>query len=388
MIIQTQQELDDLCAELSKKPYVTIDTEFLRDKTFYSKLCLIQVAADGVDAHAIDPIATDLDWTSLNDLLHNENVVKVFHAARQDLEIFYQLNGKIPSPIFDSQVAAMVCGYGDSIAYNKLVESITGTALAKNAQFTDWSRRPLAEKQISYALDDVTYLRQVYENLNERLTKQKRDHWVKQEMEILTNPDTYEMPVETIWKRVKIRSNKPEVLAVLRELAMWRENKAREKNVPRGRIIKDDALADIATYMPKDVEGLKRIRSLQGDIARGPTGNLLIDLVKKARKSPKDSWPKPASKIPLSRQAGPILEMLKMLLKINCSEANVATKLVANNSDLEDLCAENPSDDINLLRGWRYEIFGKDAVEMKNGNLMIGLKNNKITKFYKDEISD
>ena len=382
MIIQTQQELEALCADLAQKPYITIDTEFLRDKTFYARLCLIQVAADGIDAHAIDPIATDLDWTSLNDLLHNEKVLKVFHAARQDLEIFYQMNGKIPSPIFDTQVAAMVCGYGDSIAYNRLVENITRTALAKNAQFTDWSRRPLADKQISYALDDVTYLRDVYKSLDNQLKKQKRDHWVKEEMAILTNPDTYEMPVETIWKRIKIRSNKPEVLAVLRELAMWRELRAREKDIPRGRVIKDDALADIATYMPKNVEGLRRIRSLNGDIAKGKLGKVIIERVQKARKSPKDTWPTPPSKIPLTKSAIPTLEMLKTLLKINCGQENVATKLIANNDILEQLCLPKVPTDLSVLKGWRYEIFGKDALDMKEGKLMIGLENGKIKKFY------
>ncbi len=381
MIIQTQQELDALCAELAQKPYITIDTEFLRDKTFYARLCLIQVASDGVDAHAIDPIATDLDWTSLNDLLHNENVLKVFHAARQDLEIFYQLNGKIPSPIFDTQVAAMVCGHGDSIAYNRLVENITGTALAKNAQFTDWSRRPLADKQISYALDDVVYLRDVYKSLDAQLKKQKRDHWVKEEMQILTSPDTYEMPLETIWKRIKIRSNKPEVLVVLRELAMWREVRAREKDIPRGRVIKDDALADIATYMPKDIEGLRRIRSLQGDIAGGKLGKVILDLIYKAKKSPKNTWPAPVSKASLPKHAAPTLEMLKTLLKVNCAQENVATKLVANNDDLEKLCAPKPPEDISVLKGWRYELFGKDAIDMKQGKLMIGLEDGKITKF-------
>jgi len=204
MIIQTQKELDAFCDVLSQKPYITIDTEFLRDKTYYSKLCLVQLAAQGVDPMALDPISTDLDWTPFDALMENKNVLKVFHAARQDLEIFFQQNGKIPTPIFDTQVAAMVCGYGDSIAYARLVNDITGNQIAKNAQFTDWSRRPLSEKQLTYALGDVTHLRDVYESLAARLKKQNRTHWVEQEMDILTDPETYMMRPIDSWQRVKI----------------------------------------------------------------------------------------------------------------------------------------------------------------------------------------
>ena len=380
MIIKTQDQLDEICAKLAKKPYITIDTEFLRDKTFYSKLCLIQLAAEDIDAVAVDPIEFDLDWTPLNDLLHNENILKVFHAARQDLEIFYQMNGEIPHPIFDTQVAAMVCGYGNSIAYNKLVQDITGHALAKNAQFTDWARRPLATKQLTYALDDVIYLRDVYEALNARLKEQKRDHWVNAEMEILTSPGTYEMPLEDAWKRIKIRSDKPEVIAVLRELASWREEQARGKNVPRNRIIKDDTLADIAVYMPKDIEGLRRIRSLPRDVAKGNKGNIFLKLIAKGRATPEESWPKVKRGVPFQRENVPILEMLKLLLKINCSEAHVASKLIANTGDLEEIAAQdNP--DCPAMKGWRFEVFGKDAVALKNGAITLGLKDGQIHKF-------
>lgn len=382
MIIKTQEELNDVCAALATKPYLSIDTEFLRDKTFYSKLCLIQLAGPDVDAVAIDPIEFDLDLTPFHALMANENVVKVFHAARQDLEIFYHMNGKIPAPLFDTQVAAMVCGYGDSIAYNKLVQDITGQALEKNAQFTDWSRRPLSNKQLTYALDDVIYLRDVYESLQARLVEQKRDHWVRQEMEILTSPDTYEMPIETIWQRIKIRSDKPEVLAILRELAAWREELARKKDVPRGRIMKDDALADVAVYMPKNVEGLSRIRNVPKEIANGNTGKTLVSLVKKARNSDKSKWPRIKRGTPFHRDNVPVLEMLKLLLKINCAQENVASKLIANISDLEDI-ASNDTPECNAMRGWRFEIFGKDALDLKNGNITLGLKNGQVHKFQK-----
>ncbi len=380
MIIKTQEQLNKTCAELSEKPYLTIDTEFLRDKTYYSKLCLIQLAGPGVDAVAVDPIEHKLDWTPLDALMQNENVIKVFHAARQDIEIFYQMNGVVPYPIFDTQVAAMVCGYGDSIAYNKLVEGITGTALAKNAQFTDWSRRPLSSKQLTYALDDVIYLRDVYESLDAQLKKQKRDGWLKQEMDILTNPDTYEIPLDTVWKRVKIRSDKPEVLAILRDLAKWREETARSKNVPRNRIMKDDALADIAIYMPKNSEGLSRIRNVPKDMKRGEKADKIINLINNARRSNKDTWPQVKRGKTFPKEATPILEMLKLLLKINCSENDVAPKLIANVSDLEEIAAENEPD-CKAVKGWRLEVFGKDALALKSGNITLGLKDGQIHKF-------
>lgn len=383
MIIQTQADLERVCVELSQKPYITIDTEFLRDKTFYPILCLIQLSADNFEAVAIDPIEFDLDMSPLNDLLHNETVLKVFHAARQDLEIFYYLNNKIPTPIFDTQVAAMVCGYGDSIAYNRLVQDITGHALAKNAQFTDWSRRPLSSKQLTYALDDVIFLRDVYKALDKRLKEQKRDHWLKAEMEILTSVSTYHQPVEDIWKRIKIRSDKPEVLAILKELAKWREELARKKDIPRNRIMKDDALADIAVYMPKDIDGLKRIRNVPKDVAGGKTGQVLLDLVKKARKSEKSKWPSVKRNEPLPKHLAPTLEMLKLLLKINASEADVAAKMISNKDDLESIAMEeNP--DVPAMKGWRYEIFGQDAQALKTGNLTLGLHKGRIKKVIKD----
>lgn len=379
MIIKTQAELEKICAQLAQKPYLTIDTEFLRDKTFYSRLCLIQLAGPDIDAVAIDVIEFDLDLAPFHALMENENVVKVFHAARQDLEIFYQMTGKIPAPLFDTQVAAMVCGYGDSIAYNKLVTDITGTALAKNAQFTDWSRRPLSEKQLTYALDDVIYLREVYETLKKRLEKQKRDHWVKQEMEVLTNPETYDMPVEESWKRVKIRSDKPKVLAILKELATWREELARKKDIPRGRILRDEALADIAVYMPKDQEGLLRIRNVPKDVAKSQTGKTLLKLVDTALKSPKDTWPVVKRKEMFPKDAVPTLEMLKLLLKINASQENVAAKLVASANELEEIAVEDNPDN-KVMKGWRFELFGKEAMDLKEGKLFLGIKNGKIFK--------
>ena len=379
MIIQTQDELAAKCAELAKGPYVTVDTEFLRDKTYFSKLCLLQMAGPEVDAFAVDPIDTDLDWSPVWELMRNENVLKVFHAARQDMEIFYHDMGGLPHPIYDTQVAAMVCGYGDSIAYNALVQQTTGQQLEKNAQFTDWSRRPLTKKQLHYALDDVTYLRGVYENLHAELQRRGRESWVFEEMEILTSPDTYAITPERAWERIKIRSSKPEILAILQKLAAWREEDAIERNVPRGRILRDDTLADLALYKPNSLDGLLRVRSLPKDLAKGKVGQKLLDLIGSVKDMDKADMPSREPRLPVPKNAQAALEMLKLLLKINCSEADVATKLVSGKDDLELLAMEeNP--DVPALKGWRREVFGEDALALKTGKLALALKNGEIHK--------
>lgn len=372
MIIQTQDQLAALCAALSTKPYIAVDTEFLRDKTFYPQLCLLQIAAPGVDAVAIDPVGVPLDLAPVYELMANERVLKVFHAARQDLEIFYNLMGRVPSPLFDTQVAAMVLGYGDQIGYNALVQEVTGTVLSKSAQFTDWARRPLSDKQLTYALDDVIYLQAVYEKLHATLISKGREQWVFEEMEVLKNPKTYDTPVEDVWERIKIRSDKPEVLAILRELATWREREARSRDIPRGRLVKDDALADIAMYMPRDLEGLLRIRTLPGDVAKGKLGPILLGLIDKARKLPRDQMPRVERTAAFPKHAIPALEMLKMLLKICASEADVAPKIIAGAEDLERLAVEN-NPDIQALQGWRFDVFGKQAMDMKAGKLSLSL---------------
>lgn len=380
MIIQTQEQLNEICQKLSQKPYITIDTEFLRDKTYFSKLCLVQLSADDIDPVALDPIATNLDWAPFYDLMKNQKVLKVFHAARQDLEIFFQEADFIPSPLFDTQVAAMVCGYGNSIAYSRLVGDITGTQLAKNAQFTDWSRRPLSEKQLTYALNDVTYLRDVYKSLSASLEEQGRKKWVDEEMAILLNPETYINRPEEVWKRIKIRSDKPKVLAVLRELAAWREERAVAKNLPRARIVKDDILANIALYMPKDKEAMSRIRGLPGDIASGKNAPVIFKLIEKALKSSPDSWPQVKRGEPLPQHLSPLVEMLKLLLKVNCSQANVAPKVVASAKDIDALAREDHTDSA-VMKGWRYKLFGKDALAMKKGQIALGLKDGNLHKY-------
>ncbi len=379
MIIQTQEQLNALCAALAKEPYVTVDTEFLRDKTYFPKLCLLQMAGPKVDAAALDPMIEGLDWTPVQDLMANESVLKVFHAARQDLEIFYKLYNVLPTPLYDTQVAAMVCGFGDQVAYNALVRELTGHELEKSAQFTDWSRRPLSPKQIRYALDDVVYLREVYEKLHARLVKAGREQWVFEEMEILKSPRTYQSPPDEAWKRVKIRSDKPEVLAVLRNLAAWREEEAVKRDVPRSRILKDETLADIALYKPRDEESLLQIRSLPNDLARGRIGKQVLELSIAALESPRDTWPRLPRREPFPKQAQGTLEMLKMLLRINCAEEEVAAKLVADTDDLERIAAEN-NPDIPALQGWRMEMFGRDALNLKAGRIALRLDKGRVIK--------
>ena len=379
MIIQTQEQLNQLCADLSKASYLAIDTEFLRDKTYFPRLCLLQMAGPTVEAAAIDPFIEGLDWSPVRDLMANKNVLKVFHAARQDLEIFYHLYKVLPTPIYDTQVAAMVCGFGDQVAYNALVRDLTGQELEKNAQFTDWSRRPLSPKQIRYALDDVVYLRDVYEKLHERLIKQGREQWVFEEMEILNSPRTYQNPPEESWKRIKVRSDKADVLMALKALAAWREQEAVRRDVPRSRVLKDETIADIAMYKPRDDDSLQQIRSLPPDIARGKIGKQVLEIVNAALDSPREGWPKVERKEPFPKQAAGTLEMLKMLLRINCSEADVAPKLVADSEDLEELAVE-AKPDIAAMHGWRFEVFGKDALDLKSGKIALRLEKGRVTK--------
>lgn len=380
-LIHTQSELDTYCQALSTASYVLIDTEFLRDKTYYPQLCLIQLSAPHIDPVAIDPLVPDLDMQPVWDLMGNKKILKVFHAARQDLEIMFYHTGTVPTPIFDTQIAAMVCDFGDNVAYNVLVEKITGTHLKKNAQFTDWSKRPLSTKQMQYAIDDVVYLDAVYLQLDKLLKERDRIHWLKQEMSTLESHETYQNNPEDSWKRIKIRSDNSETLMILKELAAWREQSAKDRNVPRSRVIKDESLADIALYCPQDKKGLSRIRNLSKEYTHGNKGDQILELIKKARNTPKDLWPYRERKKTLPKSAAAILEMLKLLLKVNAVEAGVVPKLIASNEDLIALARDNDHT-ILAMQGWRDEIFGKDARDLVAGNISIGIHKGKIKKFY------
>ncbi len=378
-VITDTKELAAICQKLAENDFLTIDTEFLRERTYYPKLCLVQLAGPDIDAVAVDVLDKGLDLQPLYDLMADESVVKVFHAARQDLEIFYNHTGTVPVPIFDSQVAAMVCGLGDSIGYSNLINELCGVRLDKGAQFTDWSRRPLSDKQLSYALDDVTYLRDAYLKLSEKLETQGRQNWVSEEMMVLRAPETYQNPPDEAYQRIKVRSESPKTLMVLKELAAWREKEAQRRDMPRGHVLRDDSLVDIAVHAPKNAQELSKSRKISADMANGHIGKAILSCVARAASTPKDQWPKPEHKKRMDPEHGAALEMLKMLLRIQSSENGVAAKLIAGMDELHVLASEDKPD-IPALKGWRYEVFGKDALALKGGKISLSLENNKIKK--------
>lgn len=379
-IITESKALADFCASLRNCDFITIDTEFLREKTYYPKLCLIQVSCPKKQAKAIDPLADDIDLAPLFDLLSDQKILKVCHAGRQDLEIFYNLTGKVPAPIFDTQIAAMVCGYGDSIGYDRLVQNIKGVQIDKSSQYTNWSVRPLSEKQINYALGDVTHLCDVYIKLMSELEKRGRADWVKQEEAALTDPEAYKNDPYEAWKRVKIRSPKPKNLAVLRELASWREQEAQKRNIPKPWVMRDETLADMASQLPKDAKGLSKIRNLSKDYLKDDKAKVLLSLIEQALNSNKEDWPIPSKRKQISATAQATIDVLKLLLKVTSVENEVASKIIANSDDIEAI-ALNDAADVPALKGWRREVYGDDALALKHGKLAIGLKNGKVQKF-------
>lgn len=375
-IITTSHALKEFCDRLSKAKMITVDTEFIRDKTYWPRLCLIQ-AADDEGPAAIDVLAENIDLTPFYDLLHDPDIIKVMHAGRQDIEIFYHATGKIPAPLFDTQIAAMVCGYGDQVGYETLVRSIANGQLDKTSRFTDWARRPLTDRQLKYALEDVTYLRDIYRHLRDELEASGRAHWLEEEISILTTPDTYENPPEEAWQRVKTRSDKPKFLVILKELAAWREREAQKRNVPRNRVLRDETLQEIANLSPNDPTELSRSRSVSKDMANGRLGKEILDCVDKALSTPKDQWPRKEKRKRLPDNIGPTVELLKVLLKKTCAEEKVAPKLVANTKDLEQIAADDDAK-VPAMKGWRREVFGENALKLKHGKLSLALKKNKV----------
>lgn len=367
-IITTTDALVILCDRLNKAEYITVDTEFLRESTYYSLLCLIQVA-DSEGAHAIDPLAEGIDLTPFYDLMKNTNVVKVFHACRQDLEIFYKEMGSLPEPMFDTQVAAMVCGYGDSVGYETLVNKIVGEQLDKSTRYTDWSRRPLTERQVIYAIDDVTHLRSIYEIFRQRLIESERGPWLDEEMAMLTSHSTYAVDPLNMWKKIKVRTNKPRVLGLLRELTAWREKRAIYKDMPRRRVMKDEVLLSVAAHPPKDITGLNNIRGLNGGFSRSQAGKEFFDAIKVGLDLPEDQLPL-ITRAKARPATPPMVDLLKVLLKIRSQETEVAPRLITNAQDLE-LLAAIPETDLKLKQGWRYEIYGKYAMALIKGQLAL-----------------
>ena len=375
-LISAPAELDALCGRLAKADFITVDTEFLRDSTYWPKLCLLQVAGPD-DVAAVDTLAPGLDLAPLLALFDDKRILKVLHSARQDMEIFFHLTGRLPAPIFDTQVAAMVCGFGESVGYDTLVRKMTGAHVDKSSRFTDWSRRPLAERQLNYALADVTHLRRIYRKLERRLAKSGRAAWLDEEMAILTSPETYRLDPELAWRRLKTRSTDRRYLAILRALATWREQEAQQRDVPRGRVLRDEQLFDIAAHRPKSDEELARSRGVSKDMARGRLGTAILEAVAQALALPDDELPKPAPKPAAPNGSGPLIDLLKVLLKLRCDEHDVAQKLIANAADLERIAADDDAS-VMALKGWRYEIFGRDALALKQGDVALSAAGSKV----------
>ena len=373
-LINTTSELDELCNHLSNADFVTVDTEFHRESTYWPLLCLIQVG--GPDkSYCIDTLSNDIDLTSLYKLLVNPKVIKVFHAARQDIEIFHHQANLIPTPIFDTQIAAMVCGFGESVGYETLVSKIIKINIDKSQRFTDWTRRPLTKKQLSYAISDVEHLREVFKELSIRLDKNKRIDWLKDEMEILTNPLTYNLNPNDAWKRIKSRDKKPRFLAVLRELAGWREEEAQKQNVPRRRIVKDEVLVELANLKPPDDQAIAQTR-LSKFLVKSKYKEDILYAIEKGQKTPEADCPKVVQKNKLEVGIGSVVELLKVLLKARSEQHNVAVKLIASVNDLQ-LIASDDEANVPSLKGWRREIFGEDAIKLKHGELSISISENK-----------
>lgn len=371
-LITDQAELAAFCARQAAADYIAIDTEFMRESTYWPILCLVQIAGPE-EAAAIDPLAPGIDLAPLFALMADQNVLKVFHSARQDVEIFVKLTGAVPTPIFDTQIAAMVCGFGDSVGYETLVTKLAGARIDKSSRFTDWSRRPLTEKQLHYALADVIHLRPAYEALTAQLAETGREKWLAEELKTLTDVGTYVTQPEDAWRRIKTRSSDPRFLTILRELAAWREAEAQKRNQPRGRILRDDALMEIAAHAPKTAEELARTRGLSKSMADGWQGAGLLAGIERALALPRDQRPKPEQKPILPQGLGPTVDLLRVLLKMKCEANEVAQKLVANASDLELIAADDEAD-VPALHGWRREMFGEDALALKHGRVALAIE--------------
>jgi ribonuclease D len=375
-IITKTSDLKELCERAAQEAFVTLDTEFVRESTYWPQLCLIQMGlAD--EAFIIDPLSKELDLTSFFELLQNPHLVKVVHSGRQDVEIFYHMTSQIPAQLFDTQIAAMVCGFGESVGYDVLVQSYTKVSLDKSSRYTHWAQRPLTEKQLAYALGDVTHLRVIYEKLHAKLAKEDRLHWLEEELAILTDPKTYEIDPYNIWKRVKVRSAKPRMLGILREIAAWREFTAQRRNVPRGRVLRDEAMLELAAAAPKTRDELSRMRGMGALLNETKRADELLELIQKGINLPIEDCPQVKREGSAPPGTSALLEMLKLLLKIKADKYNVAAKLIATAGDLE-IIARSSDPNVPALEGWRREVFGNAALALKEGKVAIGIQNNRI----------
>jgi ribonuclease D len=377
-LITDSAALAALVDRLSAKPFVAVDTEFMRENTYWPELCLLQIASSD-EAAAIDPMAPGIDLKPLWDLLvDNEEVLKVFHAGGQDLEIVHNLTGKVPHPMFDTQIAAMALGHGEQVGYSNLIESMLGHALDKGARFTDWSRRPLDKRQIDYAIGDVTHLATIFPRMVDKLRRNGRGAWLDEEMERLADPSSFAFPPEEAWKRLKLPSRNPQVLGRLKAIAGWRESEARGKNLPRGRIVKDDTLAELASHPPKTQDDLGKVRGLSPGWRNNDIGARLIAAISSAEPLGPDEMPDREPRRPgLNKDAALVSDLLKLLLKIRAKESGVAPKLIARSDELEALAA-GVRTNLNILGGWRFEEFGRDALDLVEGRLAFATENGKL----------
>ncbi len=375
-LITKSKDVASVCQALRDERYVTVDTEFMRDSTYWPKLCLVQLGGTE-GAWAIDALAEGLDLQPLIDLMADESVLKVFHAGRQDVEIFYHMAQTIPTPIFDTQIAAMVCGFGEAISYDKVVSRLAGVQIDKSTRFADWARRPLSDKQIDYALGDVTHLRVVYERLAESLEKNDRSSWLVEEIDTLTDPASYKLDPETAWLRLKVRSGKPRFLGTVKMLAAWREREAQRRDVPRNRVIRDDVLLDIAASAPRTPEDLAKSRSVGKGLAEGKSGRGILQAIDDAFTMAQKDLPYIPKKKVNNANTTAVVELLKVLLKQKSEQHGVAAKLIATSSELDELAGDDAAD-IAALRGWRHEIFGTDALRLKHGEIALRLKGDQV----------
>ena len=376
-LITNTDALRAFCEPLHSEPFITVDTEFMREKTYWPQLCLVQIG--GPDAAiAVDPLAERMDLAPLYELLDDRNVTKVFHAARQDLEIFLHLSDRLPEPLFDTQVAAMVCGFGESVGYEQLVSKLADARLDKGSRFTDWAMRPLSERQISYALADVTHLRIVYQKLRDRLDRESRTQWIEEEMQVLRNPTTYRPDPMQVYQRIKGKTGNARFLSVLRELAAWREREAQRRDVPRNRVLRDEVLVEIAHHTPESPQTLSRTRGLSEKAAHGPMGNAILNSVKRGLSIPKDQWPQLPARPDLPRGIGPTADLIKVLLKKVSEDTNVAGRLIASSGEIDLIAGLGKNADVPALRGWRREIFGEDALRLRTGKLALAIKGKRL----------
>jgi ribonuclease D len=375
-LITDTDTLAALCQRLTREEFVTVDTEFMRERTYYPELCVVQLAGE-TEVAVVDTVSDRLDLAPLGELLANPAVTKVFHAARQDVEIFVQRFGAVPTPLFDTQVAAMVAGFGDQVGYDSLVSGLTGGSIDKAHRFSDWAARPLSPAQIEYAAADVTWLRMVYRRLRARLEQEGRLAWVAEEMAILTSPATYRADPETAWERLKLRGNNRRFLALVRALAAWREAEAQRINIPRQRLLKDETLMEIAAIAPADPEALSRARGISRGFAEGRTGASLLDAIASSRAMPETSLPPIPKQRDVARPSAALVQLLKVLLTARCEENQVAPKLIASSDDIDRIASEDDPD-VPALHGWRRIVFGDDAIALREGRVALGVDGKRI----------